>query len=137
LGGGSARRKAAAYTQSNTTQNRLTQTSIPRMGFEHTTPMFERAKTVHALDRAATVIGTSMPLADSSSRSQSLNTVLSLALEASTVSLSLMLRSVKCFSFVGGGSLRPPSRYITYTYCPICGGSGHTRQSLALCYIKR
>jgi hypothetical protein len=28
-----------------------------RVGFEPTTPVFERAKTVHALDRAATVIG--------------------------------------------------------------------------------
>jgi hypothetical protein len=27
------------------------------MGFELKTPAFERAKTVHALDRAATVIG--------------------------------------------------------------------------------
>jgi hypothetical protein len=27
------------------------------MGFEPTIPAFERAKTVHALDRAATVIG--------------------------------------------------------------------------------
>jgi hypothetical protein len=27
------------------------------VGFEHTIPDFERAKTVHALDRAATVIG--------------------------------------------------------------------------------
>jgi hypothetical protein len=27
------------------------------MGFELTTPVFERAKTVHALDRAATVVG--------------------------------------------------------------------------------
>jgi hypothetical protein len=27
------------------------------MGFEHTIPVFERAKTVHALDRAVTVIG--------------------------------------------------------------------------------
>jgi hypothetical protein len=27
------------------------------VGFELTTPVFERAKTVHALDRAATVIG--------------------------------------------------------------------------------
>jgi hypothetical protein len=27
------------------------------VGFEPTTPVFERAKTVHALDRAATVIG--------------------------------------------------------------------------------
>jgi hypothetical protein len=28
-----------------------------RVGFETTIPMFELAKTVHALDRAATVIG--------------------------------------------------------------------------------
>jgi hypothetical protein len=27
------------------------------MGFEHTIPAFERAKTVHELDRAATVTG--------------------------------------------------------------------------------
>jgi hypothetical protein len=39
-----------------TTQNKLTQTSGPRVGFEPTIPVFERAKTVHALDRAATVI---------------------------------------------------------------------------------
>jgi hypothetical protein len=31
---------------------------MPRMRFEHTTPVFERAKIVHALDRAATMIGT-------------------------------------------------------------------------------
>jgi hypothetical protein len=37
------------------TQNKRTQTSIPRVGLEPTIPMFERAK---ALDRAATVIGT-------------------------------------------------------------------------------
>jgi hypothetical protein len=30
---------------------------MPRVGFEPTTPVFERAKTVHALDRAAPVIG--------------------------------------------------------------------------------
>jgi hypothetical protein len=30
---------------------------MPRVGFEHMIPMFEQAKTVHALDRAATVIG--------------------------------------------------------------------------------
>jgi hypothetical protein len=29
---------------------------MPRVGFEPTIPMFEWAKTVHALDRAATVI---------------------------------------------------------------------------------
>jgi hypothetical protein len=30
---------------------------MPRVGFEPTIPVFERAKTVHALDRAAAVIG--------------------------------------------------------------------------------
>jgi hypothetical protein len=31
--------------------------SMPRVGFELMIPAFERAKTVHALDRASTVIG--------------------------------------------------------------------------------
>jgi hypothetical protein len=53
LDGGSVRRKAATYTQNNTKQNKRTQTSMPRS----TIPAFERAKTFHALDRAATVIG--------------------------------------------------------------------------------
>jgi hypothetical protein len=30
---------------------------MPRVGFEPTIPVFERAKTVHALELAATVIG--------------------------------------------------------------------------------
>jgi hypothetical protein len=30
---------------------------MPRVGFESVIPVFERAKTVHALDRAAAVIG--------------------------------------------------------------------------------
>jgi hypothetical protein len=38
------------------TQNKRTQTSMSWMGFEPKIPEFERAKTVHALDRAATVI---------------------------------------------------------------------------------
>jgi hypothetical protein len=33
---------------------------MPRVGFEPTIPAFERAKTVHALDLAATVIGWSL-----------------------------------------------------------------------------
>jgi hypothetical protein len=43
----------------NTThsQNKRRQTSMPWVGFELTIPVFERTKTVHALDRAATVIG--------------------------------------------------------------------------------
>jgi hypothetical protein len=39
------------------TQTKRTQTSVPRVGFEPTTSVFERAKMVHALDRAAPVIG--------------------------------------------------------------------------------
>jgi hypothetical protein len=35
------------------TQNKHRQTSMSRMGFEPTIPVFERAKSVHALDRAA------------------------------------------------------------------------------------
>jgi hypothetical protein len=39
------------------TQNKLTQTFLSRVGFEPSMPVFKRVKTVHALDRAATVIG--------------------------------------------------------------------------------
>jgi hypothetical protein len=42
------------------TENKLTQTSMPRVGFEHAIPVLERAKAVHDLDRTATVIGTSL-----------------------------------------------------------------------------
>jgi hypothetical protein len=46
---GSASRKAATYTQDNTkTQNRRTQTPMPRVKFEPTISAFERAETVHA-----------------------------------------------------------------------------------------
>jgi hypothetical protein len=37
------------------TQNKLTQISMPRVGFELTIPVFEWAKTVHALECAAAV----------------------------------------------------------------------------------
>jgi hypothetical protein len=39
------------------TQNIRTQTSMPRLGFEPTIPVFERSKTVHVLDREAIVTG--------------------------------------------------------------------------------
>jgi hypothetical protein len=39
------------------TQIKLKMTSILRVGFEPTTTVFGRAKTVHALDRKAAVIG--------------------------------------------------------------------------------
>jgi hypothetical protein len=45
------------HAEQHKTQNKRTQTSMPRVGFELTTPVFERAKTVHALERAATAIG--------------------------------------------------------------------------------
>jgi hypothetical protein len=38
------------------TQNKCTQTSMSRVGFEPTVQVFERSNAVHALDRAATVI---------------------------------------------------------------------------------
>jgi hypothetical protein len=43
----------------HTEQHRINahKTSMPQVGFESTIPVFERAMTVHALDRAATVIG--------------------------------------------------------------------------------
>jgi hypothetical protein len=37
--------------------SKRTQTSMPQVGFELTIPVFERAKAVDVLDRAATVIG--------------------------------------------------------------------------------
>jgi hypothetical protein len=43
------------------TQNKRTQTSMPQVGFQPTIPVFEQAKTVHASDRTATVIGTLSP----------------------------------------------------------------------------
>jgi hypothetical protein len=39
------------------TQNKGTETSTPQVELEPTIPVFEWAKTVHALDRADTVIG--------------------------------------------------------------------------------
>jgi hypothetical protein len=39
------------------TQNKSTQTIVPRVRLEPTIPVFEGAKTAHDLDRAATVIG--------------------------------------------------------------------------------
>jgi hypothetical protein len=41
------------------TQNKRAQISMSWVGFEPTIPVFQRAKTVHALDRAATVIASS------------------------------------------------------------------------------
>jgi hypothetical protein len=38
-------------------QNKRTQTFMPQVGFKPTIPVFDRTKTVYALDRVATVIG--------------------------------------------------------------------------------
>jgi hypothetical protein len=58
LDGGSARRKAATCTHRTArTKNKRTQKSMTQMGFEPMIRVFERAKTIHALDRATTVIG--------------------------------------------------------------------------------
>jgi hypothetical protein len=38
------------------TQDKHKQTSMPRVELEPTTPVFEREKTIHAVDRAATGI---------------------------------------------------------------------------------
>jgi hypothetical protein len=45
------------HKRTTQTQNKQTQTSMPQVGFELTIPVFDRAKTVHALAHAATVIG--------------------------------------------------------------------------------
>jgi hypothetical protein len=42
------------------TQNKCIQTSMPRVGFKPMIPVLERAKTVHVLDRIATVISLSL-----------------------------------------------------------------------------
>jgi hypothetical protein len=57
LGGGISLSQGRYLHRTTQTQNKRRQTSMPRMGFESAIPAFERAKTVHALDRAATVIG--------------------------------------------------------------------------------
>jgi hypothetical protein len=51
-------RALSKYRTTQTEKNAYThQTSMPSMGFEPTISASERAKTVHALDRAATVTG--------------------------------------------------------------------------------
>jgi hypothetical protein len=57
LDGGSAHRKAVpCIHRTAQTQNKRTQTSMPQVEFEPTIALFERTKTFHALDGAATVI---------------------------------------------------------------------------------
>jgi hypothetical protein len=51
-------------THRTSAQNKRTQTTTRWVGFEPTIAAFERAKTVHALDRAATVIGACYQIRD-------------------------------------------------------------------------
>jgi hypothetical protein len=44
------------------TRNKCTQTSMPQLGFEPTTPVFGRVKTIHALHRMATNRSSVLPL---------------------------------------------------------------------------
>jgi hypothetical protein len=48
-----------AYSKAQT-QNKHKQISMPRVRFEPMIPVFERAKTVHAVDSAATVMGSGL-----------------------------------------------------------------------------
>jgi hypothetical protein len=61
LDGGSASFKVSTYTQNNTSTEWTHTTSMPWAGFEPTTAAFEKAKTVHALDDAATVTSRPSP----------------------------------------------------------------------------
>jgi hypothetical protein len=55
---GLARRKAYTYTQNRTNTEKIAHRHpCLEMGFEPIIPVFKRAKTVHVLDSAATVIG--------------------------------------------------------------------------------
>jgi hypothetical protein len=56
LAGGKPCRKAVTNTGQHN-QKKCGQTSMPRVGFDLTIPVFWRAKGFLALDRAATVIG--------------------------------------------------------------------------------
>jgi hypothetical protein len=57
LDGGSADARPLSAHSAAQTQNRRTQTPMPQVIFEPTIPTFERAKPVHALELAATLIG--------------------------------------------------------------------------------
>jgi hypothetical protein len=59
LDGGSARRKASTYTGQHNKEKRW-HTSMPRAGRESAILVFERLKTVRALDRAAIGAGSSL-----------------------------------------------------------------------------
>jgi hypothetical protein len=49
--------KSPSAVKINNTNYESTETSVPRVEFEHTIPVFDRVKAVHALNRATTVMG--------------------------------------------------------------------------------
>jgi hypothetical protein len=57
LDGGSAVARPLLINRTTQTQNKRTQTFMRSVEFEPMFPVFEGAKTVHALDRVDTVIG--------------------------------------------------------------------------------
>jgi hypothetical protein len=57
LGRGIIPKQGGYLHRTTQTQNKRTQISMTWVGFELTIPLFERAKTCHVLDRAATVMG--------------------------------------------------------------------------------
>jgi hypothetical protein len=57
LGRGISRTQGCYLHRTTQTQNKNRRTSMSSAGFEPTIPVFERAKTVHVLNRADTVVG--------------------------------------------------------------------------------
>jgi hypothetical protein len=67
---------------------------MPRVGFEPTIPAFEWAKTVHDLDRAATVIGIINIRTEDNYTSE----CVSAERQAGPISSVILLRTVKSFT---------------------------------------
>jgi hypothetical protein len=89
-------------------QNKRTQTSIPRVGFEPMIAVFERAKTVHALDRAATVIGNLHRFANWLLKVLECSTTKTIFVQQESIILSQWKhrwKEVDSFNFVFGRSL--------------------------------
>jgi hypothetical protein len=89
---------------------------MPQVGFESTIPVFERAKTVHALDRAATVIDNQYKMR---SRDSSVGTATGYGLDGrgsipgrgkifllSTVSIPVLRSNQSSYPMGTGGSFR-------------------------------
>jgi hypothetical protein len=86
------------------TQNKCTQTCIPRVGFEPTMLVFERAKIVHALDRAA-----------GHCDRQSVRVTLRLAVYRQSIRLGAQPRETHCRNSFSQLNSCGRSSYITYS----------------------